>query len=74
MLSVGFGLKNLLSMKYSVSFIQGEKEVLLVDSLTDVQACQYAINLHQSSNQPHEVHVCEESSSASICLLNLIRK
>lgn len=75
-LTVGFGLNNFNSMKYKVIFVQDEKEIVLVDGLSDVQACQYAINLHQSSNVKHFIKVHEDSSlygALEGCLLTLIK-
>lgn len=56
-------------MKYKVIFVQGEHKVTLVDGLTDVQACQYAINLHQSSNIAHEVQIFNNDSSNPLLVL-----
>lgn len=61
-------------MKYEVIFVQPGHEVTLVSGLTDVQACQYAINLHQSSNMVHEIKVVECDTTASNSLLVLIKK
>lgn len=71
MLTVGFGLKNFFypMKKYKVMFSESGPMVTLCTGLSDVQACQFAINLHQSSNVPHTVFVFGEDVDSPLLLL-----
>lgn len=73
MLSVGFGLKNLKSMKYCILFEHRDVSmyVTVAKGLSLVQAVQFAINLHGSSNTEHVITVCRQEDKGNVSILEL---
>lgn len=68
MICGGFGFKFFV-MKYKIMFSENGPVVCIAKDLSDVDAVQFAINLHRSSNVKHSIFVFEVEKVESPLLI-----
>ena len=66
MLSLGYGLK--LFFMYSILFSNDGPMVRIAEIKTDVDALQFAINLHRSCNVKHTIFVNDDKNTNIVTL------